>query len=199
MATEEYFDVDPDDLHKGGFDVVAPGYYVGQVVGVTDRDEDLVFDFRIVSASKGREAEVGKTHREWVAKNSKKGNQSKRQALLLALGIATAQQIKAAKEGGKGIAVDWEKAPLGRCCCLEIAAEEGDDGKVRNKVPYWNYYHPDSKDARRFPVDHKAIQAATVGFEHENLTVDLWETEGRGQQSPPPAAHAATDDFDPFA
>lgn len=202
MATEEYFDVDPDELHKGGFDIVAPGYYVALVTSVVDDEKDnMIFDFLIVSAHKQREGEVGKTHREWISKNTKEGNRKKRAAIVQALGLTTAEAMKAARESSKPITVDYHKDAPGRVLCLEIASEESDDGKTRNKVPYWNYYSVnDPKHAKRFPVDHKAIAKAVDEFQHRTPEADPWDAEGRGA-SQPPAAHAASEPpgFDPFA
>lgn len=200
--SEDYVDFDDRDLHKGRFDTVLPGYYVGQLVTIKDDEkENKVCGFKIVSANKGKEAEVGKVHGEWIPTNSKSGNVKKRIALALALGLINADDLRAAKEHGTPLRYDFA-AGLGRCVCLEISEEEGDDGKPRYRVPFWNYFHPDSKEARRFPVDHKAIAAAAAGFEQEGLSVDPWEAEGRGvanePQKQPPQANA-TDDFDPFA
>jgi|GEM_PF-6189339 len=161
---EEYFDdeVNEDTVGSGGsFTLVAPGYYFGQVTEVHDGDESFFVELEILSGTKPDQ--VGQTHREYIHKNAKKGNRSRRAALLVATGVWTADLIAAARKENRGL--NYEVDDLyGKVCCFEVVNEEQEQGKYKGKqvakVPYSNFWHPENKEVARLkiPVDRSKVK-----------------------------------------
>jgi hypothetical protein len=204
---EEYIDFDPEELDsKFGGDVVMPGFYVGIATDIRMQntrkgEENIVFSLRVATANKGKESEIGKTHEQWVPTNSKPGNSRKRSAFARALGLTTNDALRSARESGTPLKYEWQEA-VGRAVCMLIEEDEDQDGKPKFTIRFNNVYHIDSKDARRFPVDHKAIEAARVRWEQEEC--DPWDKERKeaGSAAAPASSVASGKEeapFDPFA
>lgn len=159
----EYYmpeDVDPDDL--GGFIRLAPGTYHVSVLGI-DEDEGkgkLIVQFEVLEGT--NKDMIGNTHKEWITTNTKPGNVKKVISLALALGLTTLDALRTAKANDEYFAIDWA-AGQGRTCVIEIEEDEGQDGKLRSKIPYWNIYHVDSKEAKGVPLRKEAIGGWDTG------------------------------------
>ena len=181
---EEYFDEEVNEETVGagsGFTLVAPGYYFGEVVEVSNSEDSFFVEFKILSGTKPHM--VGEVHREYFHWNTKKGNRSRRAALCVATGLWSKEQMAAARREGRGIS--WEPDDLlGRICCFEVINEEQEQGKYAGKlvakIPYSNIWHPEEKEVARLKIP---IDTSRVG-----------KGDAFASPSLPPVAEAATGD-----
>ncbi len=142
VPTEEI----PENLD--GFDFPDAGQYHVQV---NTLDEDAVsqggspqmaVEYEILSGNPA--GQEGKTQRDYFAKSAK----AIKRALMFAVaaGLITKDEITAAREAKKNLAIDYTAA-VGRQLCIEIIKEEY-EGKTRNKVQFgiWHLDDPAAKD-----------------------------------------------------
>ena len=160
MPLEEYFDdkVNESTAGEGGFDVVAPGFYIIRVADVVEKDDNFNIDMEVVGGTKP--PEVGKVHREFISLNAKDGNRKRRLAFAMATNLVTKEEIKAARENGSGLAIEYESA-VGSHCVIEVEQEKKNvknedgewvpdpNGKIVAKIPYDHIWHVDDPSVKR--------------------------------------------------
>ena len=191
MPTEEYFDdnVNEGTVGTGGFDTVAPGFYLVRVANVNETDSNLEIDMEIMPGGT-KPAEVNKVHREFVSLNSKDGNRKRRLAFALACNILTRDHIKNAREQGHGLVIDYPSA-VGQFCVIEIEHDaknvknsDGEwvpdpTGKVQSKIPYDHIWH----------IDDKSVAKKGVKIDREKLAT----SNAFGGDMPKPPEEAKSD------
>ena len=139
--------VDPDKL--GGPDFPAPGSYHFEIEEVVEEDPQSGCMYAVCRILAGDPAEQeGKTHREYFSLTEKAMGRIFQFAM--AIGLTTEEAIKAAKQGGQALDLDFESDGPGRQFCGKLVEEEY-QGKTRNKLNF-NIWSLDDKKAKGIPL-----------------------------------------------
>jgi len=145
--------VDPDKL--GGPDYPAPGSYHFEIEEVVEEDPQSGCMYAVCKVLAGDPAEQeGKIHREYFSLTEKAMGRIFQFAM--AIGLTTEEAIKAAKQGGQALNLDFENDGPGRQFCGKLIEEEY-QGKTRNKLNF-NIWSLDDKKAKGIPLAHDKLK-----------------------------------------
>lgn len=177
MAEDFYPDDDTNEetVGQSGFDVVESGKYHLHTCQVNEKEDSIEVDLEVMDGTKP--AERGKVFRAFMSKNDKKGNRNQRLAYAIATNMVTHDQIRDAREQGKGLSFDYAQS-ANQHLAAEVVAEEKKEkdsegnytvgtGIFRSKFSYDHIYHVDSKEVAKLkiPIDRQKIPGGIAGID----------------------------------
>ena len=148
--------VDPDKL--GGLDFPSPGSYHFEIEEVVEEDPQSGSMYAVCRILAGDQpGQEGKTHREYFSLTEKAMGRIFQFAV--AISLTTEDAIKAAKQGGQSLDLDFENDAPGRQFCGKIVEEEHPkgSGKLKNKLNF-NIWALDHKKAKGIPLAHDKLK-----------------------------------------
>jgi hypothetical protein len=169
MSSGTEFDLDLDDMdleREGGYSNPAPGRYHGEVNAYCEKDPQcgkMTFDVEVLAGTTPNQE--GKTTRFFFdlpnADYDEKRNRvikSKIFGMACALGLATLEEAKKAKEQRRPLKIDWSLA-VGRQLCFEVEANEKTKSGI--SIKDWCYWSLTSTKAAGIPLNQGKL--ATQG------------------------------------